>query len=93
MKTICRRILSVSLAAAMALTALSGCSESKPSSSGAVSGAPEYSAQSQAGKKDELVVAISSDVSTLEPMVQSGQAIRLIKTCLYRGLMAYQADG
>lgn len=93
MKTICRRILSVSLAVVMALTALSGCSGNNSNSSGAASSTPESSAQSQVSKKDELVVAISSDVSTLEPMVQSGQAIRLIKTCLYRGLMAYQADG
>jgi glutathione transport system substrate-binding protein len=44
-------------------------------------------------KAEELVVGISSDPATLEPMIQSGQAIRLIKMCLYRGLVAYQADG
>lgn len=47
----------------------------------------------EAGKADELYVGLSADPSTLEPMVQSGQAVRLIKMCLYRGLVAYQADG
>lgn len=41
----------------------------------------------------ELVVGLSADPSTLEPMIQSGQAVRLIKMCLYRGLIAYEADG
>lgn len=44
-------------------------------------------------KADELYVGMSADPSTLEPMIQSGQAVRLIKMCIYRGLVAYQADG
>lgn len=43
-------------------------------------------------KADELVVGLSADPTTLEPMIQSGQAVRLIKMCMYRGLLAYQND-
>jgi glutathione transport system substrate-binding protein len=45
------------------------------------------------GKAAELIVGISADPSTLDPMLQSGQATRLIKMNLYRGLVAYQVDG
>lgn len=84
-----RRILSATLASVLALTTLAGCQggQTPASSSGSEASAGETA------KKEELVVAISADTATLEPMVQSGQATRLIKQSIYRGLVAYQADG
>lgn len=55
--------------------------------------AAQPAAAAEAKRAAELYVGLSADPSTLEPMVQSGQAVRLIKMCIYRGLVAYQADG
>ena len=85
-----RRILSTVLASVLVLTALSGCGGTGGGTSGVSSG--ESGSQASTAKKDELVVGISADPATLEPMVQSGQATRLIKQSIYRGLIAYQAD-
>lgn len=85
-----RRILSTVLASVLVLTALSGCGGTGGGASGVSSG--ESGPQASTAKKEELVVGISADPATLEPMVQSGQATRLIKQSIYRGLIAYQAD-
>lgn len=42
--------------------------------------------------KDELVVGLSAEPATLDPHIQSGQATRLIKQNLYRGLVGFQDD-
>lgn len=70
------------LALTVSLSLLAGCGGKNSAGGG-----------DSSGKADELVVGISADPATLEPMVQSGQATRLIKMNLYRGLVAYQVDG
>lgn len=45
------------------------------------------------GRMPELVMGLSAEPSTLDPHIQSGQATRVIKQNLYRGLVAYGADG
>ena len=45
-----------------------------------------------AAAKDTLNVGISAEPATLDPHLQSGQATRLIKQQIYRGLMTYTAD-
>ena len=100
MKHVFNRCAGIVLAAVLAASCFTGCgggasSSAAPSASG---GAGETPASSQApatdvAKADELIVGLSADPSTLEPMIQSGQAVRLIKMCMYRGLLAYQADG
>lgn len=96
-----QRRLALFLAAALTFTTMAGCGGSTPSSS-AGGGQDNSAGSSQASsggttqtmnKAEELVVGISADPTTLEPMIQSGQAVRLLKMCMYRGLMAYQADG
>jgi len=93
-----KKALSLLAATAMLLTALAGCGggSSSPATPASDSGssAPAADASSPSGteKVEELVIALSADPSTLEPMIQSGQAVRLIKMCMYRGLLAYQAD-
>ncbi|MCI2161218.1 MAG: ABC transporter substrate-binding protein, partial [Oscillospiraceae bacterium] len=76
------------LSAAMVIS-MGGCGSS--TSSGTASGASNSAAA--ANKADSLTIGLSADPSTLEPMVQSGQAVRLIKMCMYRGLLAYESDG
>lgn len=76
------------LSAAMVIS-MGGCGSS--TSSGTASGAG--SSAPAANKADSLTIGLSADPSTLEPMVQSGQAVRLIKMCMYRGLLAYESDG
>lgn len=45
-----------------------------------------------ANKRDTLNIGISAEPATLDPHIQSGQATRLIKQQIYRGLMTYQKD-
>jgi len=96
-KSVTCKLLGAVLAAAMvfSMTACSSGSSSAASSSAASSSASSSTASSSSTvtKADSLTIAMSADPSTLEPMIQSGQAVRLIKMCMYRGLLAYQADG
>jgi len=78
-----KQVFMTLLVAVAAMFALAGCGGDN-AADGSSSGA---------AKADELIIGISADPSTLDPMVQSGQATRLIKMNLYRGLAAYEADG
>lgn len=42
--------------------------------------------------REELVMGLSAEPSTLDPHIQSGQATRVIKQNMYRGLVAFQSD-
>lgn len=61
------------------------------SQAGAAPGGGEEGGNTSA-KKDILNIGISAEPSTLDPHLQSGQATRLIKQQIYRGLMTYTAD-
>lgn len=52
----------------------------------------EAGGETAAGRKDTLSVGISAEPATLDPHLQSGQATRLIKQQIYRGLMTYTED-
>lgn len=87
-----KKFLCTALAAAILATAAAGCGKSAGSSSAA--GSASASGAASAGQKaTSLTIGISADPSTLEPMIQSGQSVRLIKMCMYRGLLAYESDG
>jgi len=90
-----KKLVSLTLAIILAATAFAGCSGTQPSSqtTSKTDSSTAASTASAVEMKDELVVGISADPSTLDPMVQSGQATRLIKQNIYRGLLAYQTDG
>ncbi len=90
-----KKILLLVLAVILAATAIAGCGQTNTSqtTSQTTSTTATGSTTTAVEKRDELVVGISADPSTLDPMVQSGQATRLIKSNIYRGLLAYQVDG
>ncbi len=93
-KSLCKKtaLLMAALMAAMAVT--TGCSKGggeETSGTGTTENGQE-AAEDAAGKKDILNVGISAEPSTLDPHIQSGQATRLIKQQIYRGLMTYQED-
>lgn len=48
--------------------------------------------ETNAEKRDELVVGLSAEPATLDPHIQSGQATRVIKQNMYRGLVGFQQD-
>lgn len=81
------KIFSLALIAVMTMSFVTGCGQKQQAPSNSDGKKDELV------KKNELVVGISADPSTLDPMIQSGQATRLIKMNLYRGLLAYQPDG
>lgn len=81
----------VKLFAALALSTmiLAGCASQTPTTPTTPSGT---SAPTASVIKDEVVIGISAEPATLDPHIQSGQATRLIKQNIYRGLMSYQPD-
>ena len=90
-----KKILLLVLAVILAATAIAGCAGTNTSQTTyqTTSTTATGSTTTAVEKRNELVVGISADPSTLDPMVQSGQATRLIKSNIYRGLLAYQVDG
>ncbi|KZL89005.1 ABC transporter substrate-binding protein [Clostridium magnum] len=86
-----RKLFSMAIASVLTIFLAVGCGNKQ--SEGTNADGKNSSSSGSVQKADELVVGISADPSTLDPMVQSGQATRLIKMNLYRGLLAYQPDG
>ena len=89
--------LAAALAASAVLTACSsktGSSDTQPASAeaGGATGTEGTAGEEGGSKKDTLNVGISAEPATLDPHLQSGQATRLIKQQIYRGLMTYTAD-
>lgn len=89
--------LAAALAASAVLTACSsktGGSDTQPASAeaGGATGTEGTAGEEGGSKKDTLNVGISAEPATLDPHLQSGQATRLIKQQIYRGLMTYTAD-
>lgn len=92
--------IAVTMGAALMMSAmLSGCGQKAASESQEpAAGTTKEQADGETGssetavKKDLLNIGISAEPSTLDPHLQSGQATRLIKQQIYRGLMTYTAD-
>lgn len=83
-----KKIISLLLALVMITSILIGCSASDDSK------APMDGDSVDSGNKikEELVMGLSAEPSTMDPHVQSGQATRVIKQNIYRGLVAFQSD-
>ena len=98
------RKMTLLLAAAAMAAMLAACGQGKTESkSSAAPSSGETAAASEAAgteaaqevtgnKKDLLNVGISAEPATLDPHLQSGQATRLIKQQIYRGLMTYTPE-
>ncbi len=56
-------------------------------------GAAGGATAASSGLVDELRMGLSLEPATMDPHMQSGQATRIIKQNVYRGLVSYEADG
>lgn len=74
---------------ALSIMVLAGCSSQTPPSPATP---PGTGAPTATKIEDEVVIGISAEPATLDPHIQSGQATRLIKQNIFRGLMSYQQD-
>ncbi len=83
-----KKVISLLLAVIMIAGVLAGCTP-KEDPDKVETGDPTDKATSI---KEEIVVGLSAEPSTMDPHIQSGQATRVIKQNLYRGLVAFQAD-
>lgn len=86
-----KRIIALLLVSVLMISLLVGCSNgSTEVDSNIVPG----DSVNENGKdiRDELVMGLSAEPATLDPHIQSGQATRVIKQNIYRGLVAFQED-
>lgn len=80
--------LAILLSTIIIISSFAGCAKE----SNNVTNPEEPQNQVASELRDELVMGLSAEPATLDPHIQSGQATRVIKQNLYRGLVAFQAD-
>ncbi len=91
-----KKTLAFLLVCVLMLNLLVGCS-SEPSDSDTAAepsngGSEDLVGDDKEDIREELVMGLSAEPATLDPHIQSGQATRVIKQNIYRGLVAFQED-
>lgn len=91
-----KKTLAFLLVCVLILNLLVGCS-SEPSDSDTSAepsngGSEDLVGDDNEDIREELVMGLSAEPATLDPHIQSGQATRVIKQNIYRGLVAFQED-
>lgn len=84
-----KNFLRIILALSMATVMIAGCNAGTTNTTTPEPGVTQGQTTSI---KDEVVIGISAEPATLDPHIQSGQATRLIKQNIHRGLVSYQPD-
>lgn len=74
------------------IVSLAGCNGNETENGNANEDTTNETVNTGGNIRDELIIGLSAEPATLDPHIQSGQATRLIKQNLYRGLVGFQAD-